>query len=416
LNLGWFQWQWGTGLMRILIAIVLSVAALLLQKGSLEAKNFIVVEDEFQWRSSNLMLIKSREIHHLQSMKGEPSENPSRLGRMAYNNHFDSFGSPPPLDFLYPLQKGAPDLAEIRGQYVVFRKTSKRVQLNTSRVPAWSEPATPFLMSSPESYLVFLVYPYYVFQGKENEFYTEVYSEEGTLLYTFDSFPSHVAKSNPYLLVSPERSGCCDSLKWSVRFYDLHEGSVSDYSCPEGFCGDVLFAKLGGEGPFVLLQEIIGATSGVGGSLQTNIYIIDKEGALSASGKIIYAFRSMVELRKERLAVLSPYSISKLFSIEPTSGDDSWMICFESGAQKSSLKLVGKSTDITPAVLFLKNRNANDEHGGVHAKFDGISLGNLPLLVIAEPGDHHLQLNITAGELDDLNIDIKSDYINQLFF
>ncbi|GAI91900.1 unnamed protein product, partial [marine sediment metagenome] len=116
------------------------------------------------------------------------------------------------------------------------------------------------------------------------------------------------------------------------------------------------------------------------------------------------------------LAVLSPYSISKLFSIEPTPEDDSWMICFESDAQKLSLKLTGKSTDITPAVLFLKNRNANDERGGFHATLDGVSLGNLPLLVIAEPGDHRLQLNITAGELDDLKIDIKSDYINKLFF
>jgi hypothetical protein len=402
--------------MRVLIAIVLSVAALLLQKGSLEANNFIVVEDEFQWRSSNLMLIKSREICHLQSTKGKPSENPSRLGRMAYNNHFDSFGSPPPLDFLYPLQKGAPNLAEIRGQYVAFRKTGKRVMLNSSLVPAWAEPATPFLMSSPESYWVFLVYPYYVCQGKENEYFTKVYSEEGKFLYTFHSFPTHLAKNNPYLLVSPERAGCCDSLKWTVRFYDLHEGSVSDYSCPEGFCGDVLFTKLGGEGPFVLLQEIIGATSGVGGSLQTNIYFIDKEGVLSASGKIICAFRSMMELRKERLTDLSPYSISKLFSIEPTSEDDSWMLCFKSDARKLSLKLTGKSTDITPAVLLLQGENANDEHGGFQATLDGVSLGNLPLMVIAEPGDHRLQLNITAGELDDLKIDIKSDYINKLFF
>lgn len=415
MNVGCLPWERGT-LMRILIALVLSVGALLLQKGSLEAKNFIVVEDEYQWSSSNLMLIKSHEICHHQSTKGKSSENPFSLGRMAYNYHFDSFGSPPPLDFLHPLQKGAPDLAEIKGQYVIFQKTSKKIVLNRSLVPAWAVPATPFLMSSPELQWVFLVYPYYVCQGKDNEYFTEVYSKEGKLVYTFNSLPTHVVKNNPHLLVSPERAGCCDSLKWSVRFYNLHEGLISDYSCPEGFCGDILFTKLGEEGPFVLLQEIIGATSGLGGSLQTNIYIIDKGGALTASGKIIYAFRSIMELRKERLSALSPYSISNLFSIEPKSEDDSWTICFKNEAHKFPIKLTGKSTDITPAVLFLQGENANAEKGGLQVKLDGVSLGNLPLLVIAEPGDHRLQLKITTGELDNLNIDIKSDYVNKLFF
>jgi len=401
--------------MRILLGIVLSIATLLLQSDLPEAKNIILVEDEFQWRSSNFTLVESEEAYHVQSVKGKFSES-SHLGKMAYNSHFDSYGSPPPLDFLHPLQKEAPGRAEIRGQYVVFPKTNNRVLLNTSVVPAWARPATPFLMSSPQLRWVLLAYPYYICQGKDYEFFTEVYSEEGKLIYTFDSLPTHLAKNNPYLLVSPQRSGCCDSLKWSVRFYDLHQGTFSEYSCPEGFCGDVLFTKFGGDGHFVLLQEIIGATSGVGGALQTNIYIVDKEGALSASGKIIYAFRSMMELRKERLAALSPYSISKLLSIEPASEFDSWMVCFKSDFKKLSLKLTGKSTDITPAVLLLQRGNGSDEKDGFCVKLDDNSLGSLPLLAIVEPGNHRLRLKINAGEIEDLNIDIRSDYINKMFF
>ena len=123
-----------------------------------------------------------------------------------------------------------------------------------------------------------------------------------------------------------------------------------------------------------------------------------------------------MELRKERISALSPYSICKLFSIKPTSEDDKWVICFKNETQNFLLNLTGKSTDITPGVLFLQGENANAGEGGLHAKLDGVSLGSLPLLVIAEPGDHHLQLNITGGELDDLNINIKSDYINKRYF
>lgn len=401
--------------MRILLAIVLSVASLSLQRGLPEAKNVILVEDEFQWRSSNFTLVESKEPYHEQSVKHQSSES-SHLGKMAYNSHFDSYGSPPPLDFLHPLQKGAPGRAEIRGQYVVFLKSNKRVPLDTSLVPAWAKPAAPFLMSSPQSCWVFLAHPYYICQGKDNEFYTEVYADEGKLIYTFDSLPTHLAKNNPHLLVSPVRSGCCDSLKWSVRFYDMHQGTVSEYACPEGFCGDVLFTKLGRDGPFVLLQEIIGSVSGVGGALQTNFYIIDKAGELSASGKILYAFRSMIELRKDRLAALSPYSISKLLSIEPGSEDDRWTICFKGDLKKLSLKLTGKSTDITPAVLLLQRRDGTDEQGGFYAKLDAKSFGALPLLAIVEPGSHRLRFKINSNEIEDLNIDVKSDYINKVFF
>ena len=373
----------------------------------------VVVEKEYCWKSSNLERISEDDIKGLHVTIDSHSTTALPLGKMAYNTHFDSFGAPPPLTFLHPLTKKDSPLARMDGRGVLFEKTGKVIPLNTSMVPSWANPAKPYLLSTPDADWVLVVYPYYVMQYKENEHFTVAYSGSGTHLYTFNSLPTHVSAQNPQLLVSPERSGCCDSVKWDIRFYDLCDGSVSSYSCPEGFCGEVLFTKLGENGPYVILQEILGAIGGIGGALQTNIYVIEENGALSASGKIIYVLREP-ELRKEVVSDLCPFSISKLIYIGPFSDHKGWFIDFE--GEGGAFRLEGKLSEVTPAVFFLSNKTPNLESSSVSVRMNQSALGSPPLVGLAEPGYYVLSIDDGEAKMSPRDVHLKADTINTIVF
>jgi len=402
-------------LMRFEISIFLSIFVLLSYIQSVMAGKFIVVEDEFNWYSSNLTEVPVAQIQNIQVKKGYVAKKHPPLGDMAYNKYFDSYGTPPPFDFLRPLKKGPSSLAQIKDGHIFFHKTGSKVLLNRSIVPSWADQADPYILSIPDFNRVFVAYPYYLFQDKENKCFTEMYSNSVELLAAFDTLPTHYSVSNPYLLISPERSGCCDSLKWSIRFYKLHQGSVSEYNCPEGFCGDVLFTKLGKEGPFFIAQEILGYAGEVGLSLQTNVYIIKNDGTLSASGKIIHAVHHP-NINKHMKQASSLYAVSNLVAVDPLPENDNWLIHFIVNTEKKTLRLVSTYENVPPSVVFLLSKNPSAYENKGLVKMAEKTLGNLPLLGITEPGQHTFSVFFDEGSSDKVVTNIESDCINIVTF
>jgi len=377
------------------------------------AGTFQVVTKDFLWSSPNLT---QADLPQKGDEKGRPKKPSVPLGTLSYQSHFESYGTAPPLDFLLPLKQGRSPLAEIRNGHILFRKTGKKLPLNLSAIPSWANPVTPYLVPLPGIDRVLAVYPYYVYRNKENSYRAELYSGQGTLLSTFDHLPTHVSLDNPGLLVSPERSGCGEFFKWSLRFYRLKEGSFSDYGCPEGFCGDLLFTQLGKRGPFFIALETVGRMSEIGASMQTNFFVVDHEGTLSASGKTLYALRQP-DLDKRRVGSLSPYAISKLISIDRTKGKEGWIVQFGDGDRRCALKLASIYSDSTPSVIYLlpKDPSLNRKKG--YVTMEGKALGPLPQLVIAEPGPYSFSTHDEEkGKDKGFTKDIQSDQINIALF
>ncbi|UCD82556.1 MAG: hypothetical protein JSW26_14350, partial [Desulfobacterales bacterium] len=226
---------------KIGLSLLGSVVLLLqLYSPSLGAEGVTQFDKTFHWASANMILSQTTELSESQQTGGSVGNN-RPLRDNAYNFHFDSFGAPPPFDFLAKLQPSGPDSVEIESRQIKFKKSGKTVPLNTSLIPSWADPAKPYALSTPFLDKVVIVYPYYFYQCKENKYFAELYSLEGNLVQTFDTLPTHVALNNPNLLISPERSGCCESIRWDFRFYNIAQKTVTQLFCPEGFCGDVLF-------------------------------------------------------------------------------------------------------------------------------------------------------------------------------
>ena len=371
----------------------------------------IVVEKEHLWSSPNLNPVTAKEG----SSRSVGKKRSISLGSLSYKTYFDTYGSPPPFNFLLTLKEGGNGLALIQDTHLVFSKTWKKMPLNHSLIPAGANGAPPYLLSVPKAGRVLVVYPYYLLQDKETRYVTEVYSDQGVLLYTFDSLPTHVSNANPYLLVSPERTGCCESLKWSFRFYDLRGGSVTEYGCPEGFCGNVLFTRLGEKGPYFIAQEIVGRVPEVGASVQTNFYVVDPDGKLSSSGKIIYALYEP-NIGRNRLETLSPFAISNLVSVAPARQRNGWIIRFGLGKEMKILELNSIFRDAAPSVVFLVLKDPSLSGKNKNVKVTDHSLGNLPLLWITEPGTMTFEISSEDGRKEFFTGEIKSDAVNIFIF
>jgi len=398
----------------IFIKLILVIVFLSLPGEKILAETFKVVDTEFFWSSSNFT--KAEPIEDRMSKGKAPRKESIPLGEISYQDHFTLHGTPPPFHFLSPLKEGDSSLAEINDGHIFFRKNGKKIPLNKSAVPSGADPASPYLLFHPNLDRVLVVYPYYFYQCKENRYFTEVYTDRGILLSTFDSLPTHISLNNPSLLISPEKSGCCDSLKWSIRFYHLRDGSFSEYSCPEGFCGNVLFARLRSKGTFVIALEIVGKVGEIGASIQTNFFIVGDDGRLLASGKTIYAVREPY-MDQRRLEALAPYSISNLISIDSLPEKDSWTFHFGRSGKKGDLKLLSFCRDPIPSVAFLLAKDPSLYQRKTDIKISGKVVGNLPLLFIAEPGHYTLSIK-TDGEEGDriLKKEIQSDQINIIMF
>jgi len=395
--------------MRRLVSVPIVMAILFVGARSSAAPSFQIVSDRFLWTSANLV-----ETHFQEKTpeKGKDEGPPLPLGLFSFQNHFERHGTPPPMEFLMPLNPGPSSFAEMKKDHILFKKTERKIPLHPGRMPEGATPAQPYLLPLPEMNRVAVVYPYYLFQDKEDRFVTKVYSDEGVLLSTYDSLPTHVLRDNPALLVSPERSGCCESFKWTIRFYHLRQNSVSSYGCPEGFCGDVLFTRLGPGGPLFIAQETVGKLSEIGVSLQTNLYVVGKEGDLLASGKILFALRQ--PHGEKRIAEsLQPYSISNLLSVDPLPGGRSFVLRFGLEGNRAALRLDATYQGMTPCVVFARPKDPFFHKGGPDLRINETSMGTLPLLLILEPGEYIFSSS-SGRKVDEkfLRWNIEADQVN----
>jgi hypothetical protein len=381
-----------------MISIVLSLL-ILLWPGFASGDTFQLVEKEFLWRSPNLIQTDSVQKY---DAKLPP------LRSLSYKNYFDRHGTHPSYPFLRPLKEKNVTIAQIEKGQILFRRAGKRVALNRSLVPSWGNPVPPYLLAASDQKWILVVYPYYVYQDKESRYVTEVFDHQGVPLMTVESLPTHVSLQNPDLLISPEKTGCCESMKWSIRFYNLKEGSISEYSCPEGFCGDILFTKLGDKGPYMIAQEIVGKVAELGASMQTNLYMVENDGRLSASGKALFIIRER-HLDEKKLISLSPFAISNLISIEPLPGKEGWILHFSKGGRGQALKLVSNDTEPTPSPVFLLSKDPSMT-GKIGIRVGEHVIGNLPLIGVAKPGHINFRLE------EEVTKEIKSDFVNILAF
>ena len=383
------------------------IAVLFALQGVVSAKTFRVVDNEWIWFSPNL----GKTNHPIDpKMNSTIEQQDSQLGNATYDKYFERNGQPPDYSFLQILNKDIQG-ARLEGNDIVFLKTGIRLPLKTDLVPSGADQALPYLMEIPHTKMVLVIYPYYFYGCKDNEHTVELYSEDGFLLYQFDSLPTHAFKRNPELLISPERSGCCDSLKWNLRFYDIKKGKVLKYGCPEGACGDLLFVKIERDGPFLVGLELIGSLSGVGAFLQTNIFIINDDGLPLASGKIIHALRRP-SIHGRNIQDISPFSISKLSSLVPISdnGSNMWLLEFKNGDKRSSFVMNGKDNSTTPAVVFLIPKKTGHKE---IVEFNNREIGCLPTIVICESGSYTI-----LGKMSKMmnRIKVQSDTINKIIY
>ena len=389
--------------MRILKIFFTNLTILLVFQTAVSAESFHIVDDEWIWFSSNLKKLSSSVTSNTENTIKKQG---SHLGNAAYDRYFERNGQPPNYDFLQILKKDI-HAARIEGNDIIFVKTGIRRPLKTDLAPSGADQALPYLMEIPSKKMVLVVYPYYFFGCKDNEHAVEIYSEDGSLISKFDTLPTHVFRGNPDLLISPERYGCCDSLQWSIRFYNLRNWKISKYECPEGACGDLLFVKLAQDGSLVVGLEIIGTFRGVGAFLQTNIAVVNGEGKKLASAKTIQVFRNPL-IDKRNIQDISNFSISKLSKLKPISdnGSNRWILEFQNENKKISFEMNGNFKSTTPAVVFLAPRKVENKE---IIELNNREIGFLPKIVFCEPGSYAI-----IGKTSKINkrIMVQSDQVN----
>lgn len=379
---------------------------------ALGAENVIQFDEAFHWASPNMNLRQDSELyesHNLTSAAGDKVP----LSRNTYNYHFDSFGAPPPLGFLVRLEGTNPDSVEIGRDNIRFKKYGRTIPLNRSLIPDWADPAKPYAVSAPFLDMVVVVYPYYFYQCKENKYFAELYSLQGELLQTFDSLPTHVAANNPNLLVSPERSGCCESVRWEYRFYNVAEKKMTQLSCPEGFCGDVLFEFLDQYKHYLLIQEIVDSVPGAGTYLQTNIYLLDAQGSLTASGTIVFATKDR-RSNKENISTTAPFGLANLHSAERIKNGKSWLLHYKGVKKERTAQITGLNSTAGPAALFLLADESVARQKNSALWIAGYKVEQLPCLLMAGTGKYMITSRSAAGVEVSGEIEVKPNTVNKL--
>jgi hypothetical protein len=376
------------------------------------AESITQFDTTFHWKSPNMILRQTTELPDPQKT-GRNAGDTTPLRDYAYNFHFDSFGAPPPTGFLAKLEPCSSDAVEIDSHYIKFKKYGRTVPLDASLIPDWADPAKPYAVSAPSFDRVVVVYPYYFYQCKENKYFAELYSREGKLLQTFESLPTHVAVNNPNLLISPERSGCCESIRWDFRFYNIAHKTMTQLSCPEGFCGDVLFEFIDQLGHYLLIQEIVDSVSGVGAYLQTNIYLIDNQGNLAASGQTIFATKDN-RIDKENISANAPYSLRNLQSVARIKNDSSWRLHYRTGNTLSTAQITGQPDTASPSALFLLADKHLAHLTNAEIKIAGYKVKQLPSLLIATPGKYMITTRSGRGGGSSKEFEVKPNTINKL--
>lgn len=369
-----------------------------------------VITNQFFWMGSSLQKT------HMASISPTPEQNqpPGALGQWSYRNYFDTHGGQPPYPFLTPLQPCDPMVATIEGNHISFREN--RAPLKRPDLQPGAMVAKPYLLSSPEDGAVIAVQPYYMFLDKEPINHSTIYSAKGTLLMEIPSLPTHVCVGSPHLLVSPERSCCCESVKWTFHFYNLHSKTYFALGCPEGQCGDFLFQRIDQKGPFLLAYETIHKVADVGLAIQTDFHILGEDFKPIASGKTIFVVKGSTASTLVA-ADLNLYTISNLTEISPLRKSEDWVLSFQRGGQKKSLRLAAGVDNRMRVPLFLVTKDFSTSRSDKAVWYKGTILGKLPLLLLVEPGEYQFTFGKEGKkEAQPLKGSVHADQLNILTF
>jgi hypothetical protein len=148
--------------------------------------------------------------------------------------------------------------------------------------------------------------------------------------------------------------------------------------------------------------------------MQTNLYVVENDGRLSASGKALFATRDP-SLTKRKLESLSPFAISNLISIEPLPGKEGWILHFSKGGQGRALKVASNYLESPPSPVFLLLKDPSMA-GKKGIKIGDRHLGKLPLLGVTQAGQVTFELSPEGGKEEKVSKEIQSDFVNILAF
>ena len=284
----------------------------------------------------------------------EASRAADRLGDLAYHRHLGRHGFPPSYDFLQPLVAAVPTAVRVEKNVLAFPMRETRLPFGAPTPPAGSAPLPASLVSTPDSRWVLAIVPYYFPPGRTTRHRVAVYSHDGVLGHSFDSQPTHVLRGYPDLLIAADRlvmsTGYCEALRWSFRFYDLRVGTIAEYACPDGQCGDALFVALRAGGPYLLALESVEAAIGQR-AVFTHVFILRPDGKPLAAGWFSHPLDggpaagaescSAADLHTSR----SSFAIGKLTEVLPLEGETAWLLRFEDGTGESLWRLGSSPTD-----------------------------------------------------------------------
>ena len=261
----------------------------------------------------------------------------SALGDNAYDHHFLTTGAPPEWPFLVPLAAAPAAIARIENGDVVFA-SGARVRLTGAGIPDIATPAIPYLLSAPAAERLLAVEPYYLLRDKETRHVVTVYTLDGRATARFDTLPTHALAGIADVLVAPSRTGCCETMMWSVRFYDLAAGTVFAKDCPPGQCGDMVLARLAG-GELLLGLEEFATYPALGSSVTTRLLVMSTRGLPLAGATFVHAHRdASIGVAntgtcgtRTLVADRSPFALPNLVAVEPAS-NGAWTIRFAQSA------------------------------------------------------------------------------------
>jgi hypothetical protein len=281
-----------------------------------------------------------------------PSKGPA-LGDNAYDHHFLMTGAPPEWPFLTPLAAAPAAIARIEDGEVVFA-SGTRVRLTGAGIPDIATPAIPYLLSAPAAERLLAVEPYYLLRDKETRHVVTVYTPDGRATARFDTLPTHALAGIADVLVAPSRTGCCETMMWSMRFYDLTAGTVFAKDCPPGQCGDLVLARLRG-GELLLGLEEFATYPAQGSSVTTRLLVMSGRGTPLAGATFVHAHRdASIGVAntgtcgtRTLVADRSPFALPNLVAIEPAA-DAAWTIRFAQSAWH-----VSGITEAAPDIAFL---------------------------------------------------------------
>lgn len=279
------------------------------------------------------------------------------LAEIAYDRHFLDHGLPTPWPFLERLAAPPPEVARLDGDMVVFPGGVRR-PFDRTAIPDIATPAAPFLLAVPAARRIIAAAPYYLLRDKETRYAVTVFNETGDRQALFDALPTHALAGVPDVLAAPERTGCCETTAWTIRFFDLAAKSVAAYGCPPGECGDLVLARLDG-GRLLLAIEEFETHLGEGAVVITRLDVVSPRGPAEASARFVHAIRdpsagiaSEGECASRVMAAeRSPYAIRNLISVTSTA-DGAWTVRFATPHGPESWTFTGAAGSPAPTVSF----------------------------------------------------------------